>query len=89
MKEINDSDGATALANSSVILGMECNGAGGHTTKNIPFVFAGQGGGKFNTGRILDAGGRSNNDLLISVQQAAGINSNVFGLPDLCKGPIL
>lgn len=89
LKEIKDNDGNTGLVNSSVILGMECNGADGHTTKNIPFIFAGQGGGKFNTGRIIDAGGRSNNDLLVSVQQAAGISSNVFGLPDLCKGPIL
>ena len=52
-------------------------------------MFAGQGGGKFQTGRIVDAGGRNNNDLLISVQNAAGISSNSFGLASLCKGPII
>lgn len=89
MKTVTDEDGKTALYNSSVILGMECNGANGHTTKNIPFVYAGQAGGKYQTGRIIDAAGRSNNDLLVSVAQAAGIEGNTFGLADLCKGPIL
>ncbi len=68
---------------------MECNGANGHTTKNIPFVFAGQSGGKYKTGRIIDAGGRSNNDLLLAATQASGIESSSFGLADLCKGNIL
>jgi hypothetical protein len=89
MKSVTDEDGKSALYNSSVILGMECNGANGHTTKNIPFVYAGQAGGKYQTGRIIDAAGRSNNDLLVSVAQAAGIEGNTFGLADLCKGPIL
>jgi hypothetical protein len=52
-------------------------------------MLAGQGAGAFQTGRIVDAAGRSNNDLLISVQKAAGIQSDVFGLPSLCKGPIV
>jgi hypothetical protein len=57
--------------------------------KDIPFVLAGQGGGAFQTGRVVDAAGRSNNDLLVSVQRASGIDSDVFGLPSLCKGPIV
>jgi hypothetical protein len=88
---IDDGDGHTALYNSSLILGMECwsNSSSGHYLTNIPFILAGQGGGKFQTGRIVQAGGRNNNDLLISVQNAAGIASNVYGLPSLCKGPIV
>jgi hypothetical protein len=89
LESVDDGNGETALYNSSVILGMECWSDGGHYLDDIPFVFAGQGGGKFETGRIVDAGGRSNNDLLVSVQNAAGIESDVYGLPSLCEGPIL
>lgn len=89
LKTIDDGDGKSALFNSSIVLGMECWSTGGHSLKNIPFVFAGQGGGKFKTGRIVNAEGRSNNDLLISCQQAAGIQSKTFGLESLCRGPII
>jgi len=91
LKTIDDGDGKTALYNSSIFLGMECwsDSSNGHYLKNIPFMFAGQGAGKFQTGRVVDAGGRNNNDLLISIQNASGIASNVFGLPSLCKGAII
>jgi hypothetical protein len=91
LKSIDDGGGKTALYNSSVMLGMECwsDSANGHYLKNIPFLFAGQGAGAFTTGRVVAAGGRNNNDLLISIQNASGISSNVFGLPSLCKGPII
>jgi hypothetical protein len=91
LKSIDDGQGQTGLYNSSVILGMECwsDSSSGHYLTNIPFIFAGQGAGKFQTGRIIEAKGRNNNDLLISVQNASGIQSNVFGLESLCKGPII
>jgi hypothetical protein len=91
LKSIDDGQGQTALYNSSVILGMECwsDSSSGHYLTNIPYILAGQGGGKFMTGRIVDAQKRNNNDLLISVQNASGIQSNVFGLESLCQGPIV
>jgi hypothetical protein len=91
LKGIDDGDGHTALFNSSVILGMECwsDSSSGHYLRDIPFVLAGQGGGAFETGRVVNANGRSNNDLLVSVQRAAGIDSDVFGLASLCQGPIV
>jgi hypothetical protein len=91
LKSIDDGDGHTGLYNSSIILAMECwsESSSGHYLRDIPFVLAGQGGGAFQTGRVVDAGGRSNNDLLVSVQRAAGIASDVFGLASLCEGPIV
>lgn len=91
LKTIDDGGGRTALYNSSVMLGMECwsDSSNGHYLKNIPFMFAGQGAGAFTTGRVVNAAGRNNNDLLISIQNASGITSNVFGLASLCKGPII
>lgn len=91
LKSIDDGDGHSALFNSSLVLGMECwsDSSSGHYLKDIPFVLAGQGGGAFQTGRVVNAGGRSNNDLLVSVQRASGIDSSVFGLASLCQGPIV
>ncbi|HMI89598.1 MAG TPA: DUF1552 domain-containing protein [Polyangiaceae bacterium] len=91
LKTIDDGGGKTALFNSSVLLGMECwsDSSNGHYLKNIPFMLAGQGAGVFQTGRVVAAAGRNNNDLLISIQNASGIASNVFGLASLCKGPII
>ena len=70
---------------------MECwsDSSSGHYLEDIPFILAGQGAGAFQTNRIVEAGGRSNNDLLISVQNASGIASNVYGLESLCRGPIV
>ena len=91
LKSIDDGSGKSALFNSSVMLGMECwsDSSNGHYLTNIPFILAGQGAGAFQTGRIVNAAGRSNNDLLVSIQNASGIESNVFGLANLCKGPII
>jgi hypothetical protein len=91
LKSIDDGGGKSALHNSSVLLGMECwsNSSSGHYLTNIPFIFAGQGGGRFKTGRIVNASGRNNNDLHIACQNAAGIQASTFGLASLCKGPII
>lgn len=91
LKSIDDGGGKTALHNSSVFLGMECwsNSSNGHFLTNIPFVFAGQGGGRFKTGRIVNANGRNNNDLHVSCLNAAGIDTKTFGLASLCQGPII
>jgi hypothetical protein len=91
LKAVDDGGGRSALYNSSIILGMECwsDSSSGHYLTDIPFMLAGQGGGAFQTGRIVDAAGRSNNDLLVSVQKASSIQSDVFGLSSLCKGAIV
>ncbi len=88
---VDDGDGRSALFNSSLVMAMECwsDSADGHYLTDIPFVLAGQGGGAFETGRVVNANGRSNNDLLVSLQQASGIASGTFGLASLCQGPIV
>jgi len=91
LKGVDDGLGKTALYNSSIVLGMECwsNSSSNHYLTNVPFVFAGQGGGYFKTGQVIDAKNRNNNDLLISCQKASGIASDTFGLASLCGGPII
>ena len=91
MKAIDDGQGRSALYNSSVFLGMECwsNSSSGHYLTNIPFVLAGQAGGRFETGRIVNAKSRNNNDIHVSCLNAAGIDTRSFGLASLCQGPIV
>lgn len=91
LKSIDDGQGRSALFNSSVLLGMECwsNSSSGHYLTNIPFILAGQAGGRFKTGQIVDAKGRNNNDLHISCLNAAGLETGTFGLASLCRGPII
>ncbi len=91
MKSIDDGKGRNGLYNSSVFLGMECwsNSSSGHYLTNIPFMLAGQAGGRFQTGRIVNANGRNNNDIHVSCLNAAGIDTKSFGLPNLCQGPIV
>lgn len=89
LKGIDDGNGENALQNSAVLLGQECWSDGGHYLNDIPFILAGQAAGAFDTGRIIDANDRSNNDIYISIQNAAGINSDEFGLSSLCQGPIV
>jgi hypothetical protein len=70
---------------------MECwsNSSSGHYLTNIPFVFAGQGGGRFETGRIIQAKGRNINDVHISCLNAAGVKTSTFGMASLCQGAII
>jgi hypothetical protein len=91
LSKIDDGNGQSALYNSAILLGMECwsDSANGHYLTDIPMILAGQGAGAFQTGKIVDANRRSNNDLLVSIQRACGIDSNVFGLASLCQGPIV
>lgn len=89
LEQVDDGNGETALRNSAVLLGMECWSDGGHYLRNIPFILAGQAGGRIETGRIVDAKGRSNNDIYVSIQNAADLNSDTFGASDLCEGPIV
>ncbi len=89
LKKVDDGNGQTALYNSSIVFGQECWSSSGHSLKGVPFMLAGQGGGKFMSGRIVDAGGRNNNDLLISCLQASGVQASTFGMASLCKGPIV
>jgi hypothetical protein len=49
---------------------------------------AGNAGGFFQTGRLVDVTGRTNNDLLVSIAQSMGHSISSFGLAKHCTGPI-
>jgi hypothetical protein len=89
LESIDDGGGQTGLYNSVVLLGQECWSDGGHYMRDIPYVVAGNAGGAFEPGRIIDAGGRSNNDMMVSIQNACGISSSTWGKASLNQGPII
>jgi hypothetical protein len=51
-----------------------------HTPDNAPFVLAGTCGGALKrTGRLIDCGGRNQNDLYVAMAQACGLKTTTFG----------
>ena len=53
----------------------------------MSFLLAGGGGG-LRTGRFLDYGGRSHNDLLLALLRLFGDSRTTFGDADFCTGPL-
>jgi hypothetical protein len=59
-----------------------------HSHERMPFVLAGDLGGQFRSGRYLAYDHKPHNDLLVSLQNAFGIESQTFGDPAYCTGPL-
>ncbi len=60
-----------------------------HSGPNTPVVLVGTAGGRFKPGRLVDCGGRYQNDLYVSIAKAMGLaDITTFGDPSLCKGEL-
>lgn len=89
-------EGEGSMLDHTVVLWVNELGKGNsHTLRNIPLVMAGNvpnddGTPHFRTGRYLQFDGSStpHNDLLVSLCQAFGIDTDVFGDRDFCNGPL-
>jgi len=85
---VNEEDG-TLLDNTMLMWGSDISDGEEHGEHDVPWaVFGGKNLG-IRGGRMLDAGERNVNDLLVSACHAMG-QSDVesFGEPDLCAGPL-
>ena len=88
------SDGPYSLLdNTAVVLGTQ-NGSStqsnpDHDPRNTPLVVAGSAGGAWTTGRVVDCGGRNQNDLYLSITKAFGMATPTIGNPAWCKGPMI
>jgi hypothetical protein len=71
-----------------VVWASEFSDSNGHNSSRLMWLLAGNVNGYFNTGRIVDAGGKSLNDFHTSVQNAFGITDTTFGNPAYCDGPL-
>jgi hypothetical protein len=87
LKAVPEGDGT--LFDRTVILWCSGLGHGGnHTYDDLPWVLAGSAGGYFRTGRWIQAGGASHNDVLVSLCNAMGVATSSFGDPAVCNGPL-
>jgi Protein of unknown function (DUF1552) len=60
-----------------------------HPPAHAPFVVAGSGGGAWKTGRLIDIGGRYQNDVYLSIAKAIGMDVTTLGLATWCQGPAI
>lgn len=74
---IPEGDG-TLLDNTLVVWGREL-GSTAHRMERVPFVLAGRAGGALRSGRWLDLDGRQHAQLLVSVAQMMGVETESIG----------
>ena len=87
MSEIPEGD-VTMLDHTVILWINELAQGNTHSHQRMPFVMAGGLGGHFRTGRYLAYQNQPHNNLLVSLQNAFGIESATFGAPEFCTGPL-
>lgn len=82
-----DMGGHSLLDETVVFYGSHLQNVATHTKTNMPFILAGGGGG-LRPGRFLTYGGRSHNDLLVSILNLFGDPRTTFGDAQYCEGAL-
>ncbi len=85
---VEGDDGTTLLDNCVIVWINELSEGPIHSHTNMPFIMAGSGGGYFQTGQYVDYLDRPHNDMLVSFQNAFGIESQTFGDPRFVTGAL-
>lgn len=78
----------TLLDNTIVLWCNELGKGNSHTRNDIPFILAGGGAGFFKMGHYFHTGIQSHNNLLVSICQAMGVDTQTFGNPIYCTGAL-
>lgn len=82
-------DTGSTLLDHSIVAWVNTIGTGGHVMANLPIVLAGSGCGALRTGRFVDFGGQSHQNLLVSFARLMGLSDvTTFGHPDYCTGAL-
>ena len=87
MSEIPEGEG-TMLDHTVILWANELAQGNTHSHERMPFVLGGNLAGHFRTGRYLAYDHAPHNDLLVSLCNAFGIESQTFGDPAFCTGPL-
>ncbi len=99
---VEQADGNTLLDHTAVVWASPTSVSWNHSSRNLPIVIGGRGGGYFTTDRYhrwgdlpgdtnthLYHGGRTMNDLHLSLLRAMGLDDETFGDPQFCTGPLI
>jgi Protein of unknown function (DUF1552) len=76
------------LDNTLVLWASEFSDSNGHSANKLMWLLLGNAAGYFKTGKVLDCGGKSVNDLHTSLCNAFGLPDQKFGNPAYCAGPL-
>ena len=87
LASIPEGDG-TLLDNTLVVAINEISRGNSHSHQDMPFLMAGGAGGRLRTGRYLNYPGGSHTDMLVSILNLMGIETNTFGDIRFCNGPL-
>lgn len=87
MKAIPEGEG-TLLDNTVVVWVNELGKGNSHTRNDVPYILGGSCGGYFRTGRYLQYDQDPHNNFLVSLCNAMGVQTNTFGNPAYCTGPL-
>lgn len=88
LKNQTAEDGQSLLHHTAVLWVNELARGSSHSRRNQSWLLAGQLGGTLSTGRHIDVGGRSNNDLFVTLGQSMGVEMNSFGEQQFNNGPL-
>jgi len=80
--------GGTLLDNTVILWASEFGESSGHVSDNLLWLLMGNAAGYFKSGQVLNMGGRSINDVHVTLQNAFGIAGNSFGGAAYCQGAI-
>jgi hypothetical protein len=92
LARLEEVDGSRLLDHTVLVFTSHI-GDGSHTTMNLPWFTVGSAGGYLRTGRLVqfprvERAGRAHNDLFVTLANAHGVETDTFGNPDVCTGPI-
>jgi hypothetical protein len=93
MKAIPEADGQSLFDHTAIVYVGQL-AQGNHNLSDLPWYIAGSCGGYFKTGRYVrfapnaQGRGRAHNDFFVSLANAMGIQTNVFGDASVCGGPL-
>jgi len=75
----NTPEGTGSMLDNCVVYCTSEMTEGNHIHSPVFQFVAGKAGGQFTTGRRIDASGKTNNDVLLSLVKAMGINATSVG----------
>ena len=87
LHSVPEGDG-TMLDNTLVLAVNELSRGNTHSHIDMPFILAGGAGGRLQTGRYLSYENVSHTELLVSILNLIGVDTNTFGDARFCRGPL-